>query len=111
MDVSTTVSVTRQPVMKSRNGRGRHIDSARPAPVLVDDADARYDAALRLVQAIDHDLQKGTRHYYDATGKLLVSLDEVVQAILNDNLVVDRPPRFLREHDLVNWPVVGELVA
>jgi hypothetical protein len=76
-----------------------------------DDDDARYAAALRLVQAIDHDLQKGTRHYYDATGRLLVSLDEVVQAILNDNLMVDRPPKFLREQDLVHWPVVGEMVA
>jgi hypothetical protein len=111
MDVSTTVSVTRQAIMKSRNGRGRHIAPVRSKPVQVDDADARYDAALRLVQAIDRDLQKGTRHYYDATGKLLVSLDEVVQAILNDNLVVDRPPRFTRDHDLVTWPVVGELVA
>jgi hypothetical protein len=111
MDVSTTVSLTRQTATRSRNGRGRHIESRRPAPVQVDDADARYDAALRLVQAIDRDLQKGTRHYYDVSGKLLVSLDEVVQAILNDNLLVDRPPRFLRDQNLTSWPAVGELVA
>jgi len=77
----------------------------------MDDADARYAAALRLVQLIDRDLQKGTRHYYDASGKLLVSLDEVVQAILNDTLVVDKPPRFLSEQDVVNWSAVGEVVV
>lgn len=111
MDVSTTVSVTRQSTVRSRNGRGRHVESARLPQVTVDDADARYDAALRLVQAIDRDLQKGTRHYYDASGKLLVSLDEVVQAILNDNLVVDRPPRFLQDQNRNHWRAVGELVA
>jgi hypothetical protein len=111
MDVSTTVSVAGQTGITSRNGHGRQLDVAHATRVPTDDADARYAAALRLVQAIDHDLQKGTRHYYDATGKLLVSLDEVVQAILNDKLVVDRPPRFLREQDIVSWPAIGELVA
>ncbi|MGC8880416.1 MAG: hypothetical protein ACP5R2_14465 [Anaerolineae bacterium] len=77
----------------------------------MDDADARYAAALRLVQAIDQDLQKGTRHYYDASGKLLVSLDEVVQAILNDTLVVDKSPQFLPEEGVVNWSAVGEIIA
>jgi hypothetical protein len=77
----------------------------------VDDADARYAAALRLVQAIDRDLQMGTRHYYDASGKLLVSLDEVVQAILNDTLVVDKSPQLLPEEGMVNWSAVGEIIA
>jgi len=103
MDLSSTVSITDQATVRSRNGHGRQ---GQP-----DDGDARYAAALRLVQAIDRDLQKGTRHYYDATGRLLVSLDEVVQAILNDNLIVDRPPKFLRDQDLVRWPAVGEMVA
>jgi hypothetical protein len=77
----------------------------------MDDADARYAAALRLVQAIDRDLQKGTRHYYDASGKLLVSLDEVVQAILNDTLVVDKSPQLLPEEGMVNWSAIGEIIA
>ena len=111
MDLSSTVSISEQASARSRNGHGRPVQPVVAPRVQPDDDDARYAAALRLVQAIDRDLQKGTRHYYDATGRLLVSLDEVVQAILNDNLMVDRPPKFLREQDLVHWPAVGEMVA
>jgi hypothetical protein len=92
-------------MLQSSNGRGRSWEAQ------VDDADARYAAALRLVQAIDRDLQKGTRHYYDASGKLLVSLDEVVQAILNDTLVVDRSPRLLPEEGIMSLSAVGEIIA
>jgi hypothetical protein len=52
-------------------------------------ADARYAAALELVCAIDEHLQERTRHYRDTQGRLLLSLDEVVQAILTDNLIVE----------------------
>lgn len=105
MKMSASVSDAKQSTLRSSNGRGRSL------PKQMDDADARYAAALRLVQAIDRDLQKGTRHYYDASGKLLVSLDEVVQAILNDTLVVDKSPQFLPEEGVVNWSAVGEIIA
>lgn len=105
MKMSASVSDPKQSTLRSSNGRGRS------SATRMDDADARYAAALRLVQAIDHDLQKGTRHYYDASGKLLVSLDEVVQAILNDTLVVDKSPQFLPEEGVVNWSAVGEIIA
>jgi len=74
-----------------------------------DDADVCYAAALSLVQAIDKDLQHGTRHYYNAAGKLLVSLDEVIQAILCDELVVDRPVTKGRSSESLKWTPVTEL--
>ncbi len=105
MKMSTSTPDTKQSTLRSSNGRGRSL------AMQMDDADARYAAALRLVQAIDHDLQKGTRHYYDASGKLLVSLDEVVQAILNDTLVVDKSPQSLPQEGVMNWSAVGEIIA
>lgn len=53
--------------------------------------DAQYVAVLALVRTLDRDLQRGTRHYYDREGRLLVSLDEAVRAILADELRVRRP--------------------
>jgi len=106
MKMSASISDVKQPTLRSSNGRDRSSVAQQ-----MDDADARYAAALRLVQAIDRDLQKGTRHYYDASGKLLVSLDEVVQAILNDTLVVDKSPQLLPEEGMVNWSAIGEIIA
>jgi hypothetical protein len=48
--------------------------------------EARYILSLRLVAWIEEALQNGTRHFRDRSGRLLQSLDEVVQAILSDNL-------------------------
>lgn len=92
------VSATSRHNGNGHQGRSRH-----------DDADACYAAALSLVQAIDKDLQRGTRHYYNAAGKLLVSLDEVIQAILSDELVIDRPPAKGRRQESVQWASVAEL--
>ena len=100
MELTTTT------IRFSRNGHSR-----RTKPAHGDDADARYAAALNLVQAIDRDLQKGTRHYYDGRGRLLVSLDEVIQAILKDNLVVGRRERVVPDVEPMCWAPVGELVA
>lgn len=61
--------------------------------VNADDADARYEAALLLVRRIDADLQRGTRYYRDKSGRLLLTLGEVMDAILTDNLQVDAPRR------------------
>ena len=64
---------------------------------LVDDLPMRYRAALRLVHQIEGDLggcgnhyaygPPGTRIYRDWSGQLLTTLDEVVRAILDDNLM------------------------
>ena len=137
MDLSSTastplgrgsaVSLTRASTVSSANGRGRRVKQSGGERTLTDDADARYAAALHLVQAIDGDLQKGTRHFHNSAGKLLLSLDEVVQAILNDDLVTDRAARFLpptaapkpsqrspgtaRDENVAPWSVVGEMVV
>ncbi len=111
MNLSSTVSLNEQCAVRTRNGRGRRAEPVGPTRAQAEDADARYAAALRLVQTIDRDLQKGTRHFYDATGRLLLSLDEVVQAILTDSLVVDRPSIQLRDQDVAQWPAVGEMIA
>jgi hypothetical protein len=111
MTLSSTVSFKKQCAVRSGNGRGHHAEPTGSTRVQVEDADVCYAAALRLVEDIDRDLQKGTRHFYDVTGKLLLSLDEVVQAILTDSLVVDRPSIQLRDQDVAQWPAVGEMVA
>lgn len=45
-----------------------------------------FCAALELATTIDHHLHRGTKHYYSKGGRLLVELDEVVRAILEDQL-------------------------
>ena len=47
-----------------------------------------YNAALELIARIDEDLTRGIRHYRTKAGVLLNTLDEVVRAILDDNLLV-----------------------
>ena len=76
-------------ILFSRNGRSRRGS---------DDADARYAAALKLVQVIDHNLQKGTRHYYDTRGRLLSTLDEVIHAMLTDSLALGKPAEYPQAH-------------
>lgn len=49
--------------------------------------DATYHAALELVARIDEDLTKGTGHYYTKSGRLLNKLDEVIRAILQNELL------------------------
>lgn len=51
---------------------------------------ARYAAALCLVADIDEDLSRGTRHYRNRAGALLMTLDEVVRAILASDLEEQR---------------------
>lgn len=69
------------------NNNGR-----RPRPELVKSASAAeqetaYYAALELVARIDDELTRGVRHYRDKAGTLLNTLDEVINAILTDNLM------------------------
>jgi hypothetical protein len=46
---------------------------------------------LKLVEAIDYNLRNGTEHYYDTQGRLLRSLDEVINAALTDTLAPGKP--------------------
>jgi len=47
---------------------------------------AAYYAALKLVAGIEQNLASGCRHYRTKNGKLLTTLDEVVNAIVNHQL-------------------------
>ncbi|MCB0167139.1 MAG: hypothetical protein KDI79_23120 [Anaerolineae bacterium] len=57
-------------------------------PTVVTEQDAAYHAALELVARIDDDLSRGIRHYRTKAGQLLTTLDEVIRAILADDLLV-----------------------
>jgi len=61
-------------------------------PVLVprpEEMETRYEAACELVQMIDRHLTAGTQHYRTKSGRLLRTLDQVVNAILADNLFIE----------------------
>ena len=73
-------------------------------PVLVprpeEQADT-YQTAYQLVEQIEQHLASGTKHYRTKSGALLRTLDQVVNAILADNLQVGaveiaRPQRFAK---------------
>lgn len=49
-------------------------------------AEQTFPIALALVECIDADLTHGIRHYRDRAGRLLTTLDQVVRAILENNL-------------------------
>lgn len=74
----------------SRNQR--HVNNARVYPELImtpkakTEQEAVYYIALNLVAHIDEALTKGTRHYRNRAGLLLTTLDEVIHAILADDL-------------------------
>ena len=61
-------------------------------PVLVprpDEKKETYLAAFELVQLIERHLIEGTQHYRTKSGFLLRTLDQVVNAILDDNLLLE----------------------
>ena len=65
----------------------------QPTPRLVkssksNEQEATYYAALELVARIDEDITRGIRHYRTNAGVLLTTLDEVIRAILDDNLLM-----------------------
>ena len=73
----------------------------------VSEREAAYYAALKLVARIDEDLTKGIRHYRSKAGVLLTTLDEVVHAILNDDLLLSEE---WEKTELV-WVAPQELAA
>ena len=103
MAKSTKFQIPTGEPQASRNGRG---GGSRP-----EDADARYAEALKLVQAIDDNLRNGTQHYYDTQGRLLRTLDEVINAMLTDSLTLGKPVKYSQDAEPVQWVPVAELVA
>lgn len=74
-------------------GRNRRYTGPRAYPELVKtptaaEREATYQAALKLVARIDDDLTRGIRHYRNKAGMLLTTLDEVVRAILDNDLLL-----------------------
>ena len=72
----------------------------------ISEQEATYYAALELVARIDEDLTRGIRHYRNKAGVLLMTLDEVVQAILDENLLIPEE----QENDMM-WVAPQELAA
>jgi hypothetical protein len=77
-----------------RIANNNHRNNNRPYPELVvshaqPESDTAYYAALKLVARIDEDLTQGIRHYRSKAGVLLTTLDQVVNAILNDDLMLE----------------------
>jgi hypothetical protein len=92
----------------ARNGR---YATPRAYPELVktpsaSEREATYHAALKLVAQIDEDLTRGIRHYRNKAGTLLTTLDEVVRAILADDLQIPEEVGVG-----VNWLARQELAA
>lgn len=54
--------------------------------IMEQECELTYQAALQLVNRIDWNLAQG-RHYRTRSGRLLVHLDQVVEAILRDELL------------------------
>jgi hypothetical protein len=91
--------------------RNQRIKTSRVYPELVKSSktterESAYYAALELVARIDEDLTLGIRHYRTKAGILLTTLDEVVRAILDDNLLL--PEEQERER---RWVAPQELAA
>lgn len=71
-----------------RNGNLRAY-SGFSVPSSTTEQEETYYAALKLVAQIDEDLTRGVRHYRNRAGTLLTTLDEVVHAILADDLLLE----------------------
>lgn len=88
----------RNHVRTQRNGNGRAypelvVSNNGEGVTYVSEREATYQAALKLVARIDDDLTKGIRHYRNRAGVLLTTLDEVVRAILEDDLQPEAEPQ------------------
>lgn len=88
-----------------------HHRTSRVYPELVmapsaTEREAAYTAALKLVARIDEDLTRGVRHYRNKAGILLTTLDEVVRAILDNDLLLPG-----EEEAEMMWVTAQELAA
>jgi hypothetical protein len=91
---------------KIRSTNGRVYPELMMAPT-ANEREATYNAALELVAQIDEALAKGTRHYRNKAGELLTTLDEVVRAILANDLLVPE----VEEKSERRWLQPQELAA
>lgn len=86
-----------------RNGNLR-VYSGFSASTDTSEKEDTYYAALKLVARIDEDLTKGIRHYRNKAGILLTTLDEVIRAILDNDLQLeeqlDTEPVWLTRQEL-----------
>jgi hypothetical protein len=78
----------------------------KPSKTKIGEQEAAYQAALELVARIDEDLARGIRHYRTKAGILLTTLDEVIRAILEDNLLIPEEQESGRR-----WTAPQELAA
>lgn len=69
----------------TNNQKRRAYPELVPTPA---EQEATYQAALELVAIIDENLTRGVFHYRNKAGVLLTTLDEVIHAILDDNLLL-----------------------
>ena len=92
--------------VKIRSTNGRVYPELYMAPT-ADEKEATYYAALELVAQIDEALTRGTRHYRNKAGELLTTLDEVVHAILGNDLQI---PEMAEEPEVL-WVHPQELAA
>ncbi len=78
-------------VTTATHQNGSRLNTFKPKLVkgysTTEQAEATYMSALELVQHIDQTLTSGTQHYRTNSGRLLRTLDEVVNAILANNLL------------------------
>jgi hypothetical protein len=77
--------------LQKQHYNGRTYPELVPTPA--DEQERTYYAALKLVARIDEDLSKGIRHYRTKAGLLLTTLDEVIRAILDNDLLTDEGSR------------------
>lgn len=50
----------------------------------------RYSYSLEIVEKIDRNLESGRQHYRNRAGDLLTTLDQVISAIINDDLAIHK---------------------
>lgn len=80
------VSTTQQPGKQQANKPGKNRLPEKSCLLLPVAPIPGYLPALELVDRIDEDLTRGVKHYRTKAGKLLETLDQVVVAILIDDL-------------------------
>lgn len=68
----------------------------KPTLTIISEREQTYYAALAFVQKVDRDLTKGTGHYWTKAGVLLTTLNEVVQAALNNDLLLSEGDRHFK---------------
>lgn len=76
-------------VLPTANKQRKNDFSAIPAPLLpvAGQKDACFKSACLLAHQIDCDLDAGRYHYRNRAGELLTTLDQIVAAILSNNLL------------------------